>query len=166
MAHSVPTDTPSSGGRGKFSVRMMLQDWVLALAAVAVSAGLLVGATVRSDGEDKGGARAVSAAVASPLTMQPLPEFVADLSSARGGRVRYVSITAFVEIPEEAVDRLQQRQTPILAEMQARLRERRREELVGAAGMGLVRDELENIVNQEIAPYQVQTVLFSRFLLD
>jgi flagellar basal body-associated protein FliL len=116
------------------------------------------------DGE-KGGARAVVAAIAGPPAYHELPEFLADLKTSRT-REHYVQLAAVIEVEQENVARLQAQQAHIIADAQTALRDLQRQDLAGAAGVERLRGVFISIVDQHIAPARVRSVLFTKFLVD
>jgi len=139
----------------------------LALAVAALAAALLLAAVVAllSSREPKGGARAVTAAVAGEGVYQPLPEITADLRSP-SPQLHYVQLAAVIEIAEGDAAALQAQQQPIIADLQRALRELGRQELAGAAGSERVRALFTRIIEHHLAPARVRSVLFTRFLVD
>jgi len=128
----------------------------LALLAIAIATALP---------DHKGGARAIALPVQEPVTFQILPEFVADLKSFKARR-HHIQLQWVVELPGELVPKLIAAQAPILAEVQARLRELSPGELAGSAGIERLRGDILGIVNHHLAPEHARTVLFSKFLVD
>ena len=138
----------------------------LALALVALAAALLAvgGVSLLPGGEPKGGARAVTAAVAGAGIYHELPEITADLKTSRP-RLHYVQLAAVVEVAEENAAALQAQQTLIVADVQMALRDLSRQDLAGAAGIERLRALFTRIIERHIAPARVRSVLFTRFLV-
>lgn len=145
--------------------RFVRSEGGLSIALVVVAIILVVVSWISILPSDKGGMRAVSAAVAGPLVLHSLPNFVVDLKSP-GSYSHKASLGILVEVPEEIVPRLEERQAQIVSELQIKLRERQRRELVGEAGAEMLRQELLDIVDAEIAPEHARSILFSRFIVD
>ena len=142
----------------------LLRPDYLAAAGFAASLLLAAASVLSALPAEKGGARAVTVAVGS-ISYHPLPEVVADLKTARG-RSHYLQLVAVLEVPEEAIARLQADEAHILSDLQTRLRELQREDLAGAAGLERVRRDMVEVVDRHIAPARASGVLFTKFLLD
>lgn len=104
-------------------------------------------------------------AIAGPITYHEFPEFVADLRTSRR-RVHYVQLAAVVEIAEEGLVKLRGEQASIMADMQITLRDLRRQDLTGSAGVERLRSVFAGIVDRHIAPEKVNSVMFTKFLVD
>lgn len=163
-AGELPADADARSDE-RTAMRRLLQPLVLALAALLLSVLGVAAAALTSLPNDRGGARAVTTQLAGPLTHHQLPEMIADLKPS-GRKTHFVQVIAVVELPEDAVPVLQQQETAILAEVQARLRDRDRPALIGTRGTEQLREEMISIVDARIAPHRVNAVLFTRFLLD
>lgn len=139
----------------------------LALALVVLAAALLLAVAVGllSSKEPRGGARAVTAAVAGAGVYQQLPEITADLRSARPP-VHYVQLAAVIEVAEEDAKALQAQQTLIVADLQLALRDLSPQELAGASGSERARALFTRVVERHLAPARVRSVLFTKFLVD
>ncbi len=159
-----PSGTETSAGKPPLRQRL-LRPVVLALTAFVLSTLGIAAAALTSVPDDRGGARAVTGQLAGPLTHHQLPEMIADLKPS-GRRTHFVQVIAVVELPEEAVPALAGQETAIVAEVQTRLRDRDRPMLIGKRGAEELRNEMISIVDACIAPHRVNTVLFTRFLLD
>jgi flagellar basal body-associated protein FliL len=136
----------------------------IAAAGFAASVLLAAASVLSALPAEKGGSRAVTVAIGS-ISYHLLPEFVADLKTSRS-RSHYLQLTAVVEVPEEALARLQAEETHILSDVQTRLRELQREDLAGAAGLERVRRDIAEVVDRHIAPARARGVLFTKFLVD
>jgi flagellar basal body-associated protein FliL len=93
------------------------------------------------------------------------PDIIADLKG-EGRKRRYVKLGIVVELPAELRPRLAEQQTAIVDALNAYLRERSAEELVGEEGAQRVRGALSAIVNDALAPDQAKGVLFRQFILS
>jgi flagellar basal body-associated protein FliL len=127
----------------KVSARLptaLLRSDCIAAAGLAASVLLAAAAVLSALPTEKGGSRAVTVAIGS-IGYHVLPEFVADLRTSRS-RSHYLQLAAVLEVPEEALARLQAEETRILSDVQTRLRELQREDLAGAAGLERVRRDI------------------------
>ncbi|MGE5441814.1 MAG: flagellar basal body-associated protein FliL [Bacteroidota bacterium] len=151
----------------KVSARLptaLLRSDCIAAAGLAASVLLAAAAVLSALPTEKGGSRAVTVAIGS-IGYHVLPEFVADLRTSRS-RSHYLQLAAVLEVPEEALARLQAEETRILSDVQTRLRELQREDLAGAAGLERVRRDIAEVVDRHIAPSRARDVLFTKFLVD
>jgi flagellar basal body-associated protein FliL len=138
-----------------------------AVAMVALPASLLLASAILSlflsDTANK--PPAVTVTIEGATSYHELPEFLADLRSSRT-RMHYVQLAAVVEVPEDGLAQLQAQQTHIIAGVQMALRDLRKQDLAGAAGVERLRSVLASIVDHHIAPASVTSVLFTKFLVD
>jgi flagellar basal body-associated protein FliL len=138
---------------------------ILAGAGLAISLSLVTASVVFSASQDEGERHAVSIAVAGPPTLHAFPELIADLqSSAR--KPHFIRVAVVVELPRDAVGKLTEAQTPILADVQQYLRDLERQDLVGSDGMERLRHAILSIIDLHIGPNQARSVLFTTFLVD
>jgi flagellar basal body-associated protein FliL len=139
----------------------------LALAMVALPASLLLASAILALflGDNANEPPAVTVTIAGATSYHELPEFLADLRSSRA-RMHYVQLAAVVEVTEDSLDQLQAQQTHIIAGVQMALRDLRKQDLAGAAGVERLRSILASIVDHHIAPASVSSVLFTKFLVD
>jgi flagellar basal body-associated protein FliL len=143
---------------------VLLRPDCIAAAGFAASVLLAAVSVLSALPAEKGESRAVTVAIGS-VSYHPLPEFVADLKTSRN-RSYYLQLATVVEVPEEALARLQAEEAHIVSDVQTRLRELQREDLAGAAGLERVRRDIAAVVDRHIAPSRVSEVLFTKFLLD
>lgn len=115
--------------------------------------------------DGRGGARAVARPMPGPIAYHLLPDLVADLKSSRS-RPHYVQLSTVVELPQEALESLREKEVEIVAAIQARLRDLYKTDLIGSAGVERLRSDVQTVVNAHIAPTRVRAVLFTRFLVD
>ena len=101
----------------KVSARLptaLLRSDCIAAAGLAASVLLAAAAVLSALPAEKGGSRAVTVAIGS-IGYHVLPEFVADLRTSRS-RSHYLQLAAVLEVPEEALARLQAEETRILSD--------------------------------------------------
>jgi flagellar basal body-associated protein FliL len=131
-----------------------------AAVVVAVAASLAAAAALRPDGAvveiEIGGGR---------IAYHDFPDIIADLKDD-GGKRRYVKLGIVIEAPAELTPRLDEKRPAIVDALNAYLRERVAEELVGEEGAERVRGALSVIVNDALAPDQAKGVLFRQFILS
>ena len=139
----------------------------LGRAMVAVPASLLLTSAILLLvlGNSANGPHAVTVTITGATSYHELPEFLADLSSSRT-RTHYLQLAAVVEIADNGLAQLQEQQPLIIAEVQMALRDLRKQDLAGAAGIERLRSVLAGIVDRHIAPASVTSVLFTKFLVD
>lgn len=154
LASGLPVRIASSLGR----------PHCLAAAGLAVSVLLATTSVVWSTRAEKGGARAVAVAVGQTASFL-LPEIIADLRTSRN-KPHYIQLAAVIEVPEEALHKLQTGEAHVLSDVQSLLRELQREDLAGAAGIELARSGIRAIIDRQITPAQTHAVLFTKFLVD
>jgi len=155
-------DPPSALGR-----KIRLLGIHLRRARVAVPASLLLTSAILLLvlGNSANGPHAVTVTITGATSYHELPEFLADLSSSRT-RTHYLQLAAVVEIADNGLAQLQEQQPLIIAEVQMALRDLRKQDLAGAAGIERLRSVLAGIVDRHIAPASVTSVLFTKFLVD
>lgn len=138
-----------------------------ALAMVALPASLLLASAILLLllGDTANEPPAVTVTIEGATSYHELPEFLADLRSSRA-RMHYVQLAAVVEVTDDGLAQLQAQQTHIIAGVQMALRDLRKQDLAGAAGVERLRSVLAGIVDHHIAPASVTSVLFTKFLVD
>lgn len=162
VADADVADPPSVLGR-----KIRLLRIHLGRAMVAVPASLLLTSAILLLvlGNNAHEPHAVTVTITGATSYHELPEFVADLSSSRA-RTHYLQLAAVLEVADNGVAQLQEQQPRIIAEVQMALRDLRKQDLAGAAGIERLRSVLAGIVDRHIAPASVNTVLFTKFLVD
>lgn len=137
----------------------------LALSALAAALLLVACASLLSSKEPKGGARAVTAAVAGAGVYHSLPEITVDLRSTRPP-VHYAQLAAVIEVAGEDAAALQAQETMIVADLQLALRDLGRQDLAGASGSERARALFMRVIDHHLAPAHIRCVLFTKFLVD
>lgn len=168
-ASSAAAAMPGAGrfSRGWRSVWLRIRRRpVLAMVAVPALMLLLLGTgLVLFPPNSDSNQGTVVIAIAGPISYHEFPEFVADLRTSRR-RVHYVQLAPVVEIAEEGLVKLRAEQAAIIADMQISLRDLRRQDLTGSAGVERLRSVFAGIVDRHIAPEKVSSVMFTKFLVD
>jgi flagellar protein FliL len=97
-----------------------------------------------------------------------LPVMTVNLAdTGTGGNEQFLKLTVSLELENEAmVEALAPRVTLVMDAFQVYLRELRRSDLQGSAGIYRLKDELRRRVNLAIYPAQVQSVLFKEILVQ
>ncbi len=95
-----------------------------------------------------------------------LPEMTVNLANT-GENEQFLKLTVALELAnEEELLALEPRITLILDAFQVYLRELRRSDLEGSAGIYRLKDELRRRVNLAIYPAQIQSILFKEILVQ
>ena len=104
--------------------------------------------------------------VAGPVDFMDLPEMLVNLQS-QGRKQNFLKIRVALEL-ESPLDRpkVEQVMPRIVDSFQVYLRELRVEDLQGAAGMHLLREELQTRVQAAVKPVKVNDVLFREMLVQ
>ncbi len=148
---------------GKKLVLFVVLPVVLVLGAVVavfLSGALdsLLGSSEGKPGEVKAEPKAV--------TFLDLPELVVNLNSS-GKQASYLKISVSLELPSEEVKlRVEELMPRIIDQFQVYLRETRREDLNGSAGLYRLKEELLLRVNTALYPDKINSVLFKDFIVQ
>ncbi len=104
--------------------------------------------------------------VAGPAVFHDIPEMLVNLQS-QGRKQSFLKIRVALELESPAdIPRVDQVMPRIIDSFQVYLRELRIEDLQGAAGMHLLREELLTRVNASVKPAKVNDVLFKEMLVQ
>jgi len=104
--------------------------------------------------------------VAGPAVFYDVPEMLVNLQT-QGRKQTFLKIRVALELETPAdIPRIDQVQPRIIDSFQVYLRELRVEDLQGAAGMHLLREELLTRVNAAVKPAKVNDVLFKEMLVQ
>jgi len=108
-----------------------------------------------------------ASATAAPETfIFNLPEMTVNLSSP-GGAESYMKLTIALEVADQAtMTTIQPRLAKVIDAFQVYLRELRKSDLEGSAGIYRLKEELLRRVNVAVAPSQVENVLFKEILVQ
>lgn len=153
----------------KLPIKKILMIVLPVLLLVGAGAGLyFTGVFDKVLGMASGGG---SEAPERPKTVQPavfhdLPEMLVNLQT-QGRKQAFLKIRVALELESELdKPRVDQMQPRIVDAFQVYLRELRVEDLQGAAGMHLLREELLTRVNAAVRPVKVNDVLFREMLVQ
>lgn len=95
-----------------------------------------------------------------------LPTMTVNLNSD-GGQQSFMKLTVALEVADEAMmTAIQPRMAKVIDAFQVYLRELRRSDLEGSAGIYRLKEELRRRVNVAIAPQQVESILFKEILIQ
>ncbi len=104
--------------------------------------------------------------VAGPAVFMDLPEMLVNLQT-QGRKQSFLKIRVALELESPAdMPRVEQVMPRIVDSFQVYLRELRVEDLQGAAGMHLLREELQTRVQAAVKPVKVNDVLFREMLVQ
>ena len=109
-----------------------------------------------------------AAALAAPETfIFNLPTMMVNLNSEGGGEKAFMKLTVALEVADEAMMvEIQPRLAKVIDAFQVYLRELRKSDLEGSAGIYRLKEELLRRVNVAIYPSRVESVLFKEILVQ
>lgn len=158
----------AEGPSKKLPIKKILIIVLPILLLIGASAGLyfsgvLSGLFTRDDEAPK---QATAAKVVQAAVFMDLPEMLVNLQTS-GRKQAFLKIRVALEL-EAVTDqpRVEQVMPRIVDNFQVYLRELRMEDLQGAAGMHLLREELLARVNAAVKPVKVSDVLFKEMLVQ
>jgi flagellar basal body-associated protein FliL len=137
------------------------------LVGVAIGVGLhflgLLGTT--ADSAAKPEAKQSAVLEITPPVLVEMPEKLVDLKTGTC-QAPYLRFQISVDVPQKAQPLVAARQVEILDAVQQYLRGRERQDLVGREGSDRLRNETRRLINELIAPEQINGVLFKKFVLQ
>jgi flagellar FliL protein len=96
-----------------------------------------------------------------------LPTMTVNLRGDEGGKAQFMKLTIALEVAnEEVMLEIQPRMAKVVDAFQVYLRELRRSDLEGSAGVYRLKEELRRRVNIAIYPAQVDSILFKEILVQ
>lgn len=96
-----------------------------------------------------------------------LPEMTVNLATAPGEDLEFLKLSVALELADqEMVNTISPRMPRVLDAFQVYLRELRRTDLEGSAGIFRLKEELRRRVNLAIYPAQVDSILFKEILVQ
>ena len=109
-----------------------------------------------------------AATYAAPETFTfNLPTMTVNLRGDEGGKAQFMKLTIALEVAnEEVMLEIQPRMAKVVDAFQVYLRELRRSDLEGSAGVYRLKEELRRRVNIAIYPAQVDSILFKEILVQ
>ena len=109
---------------------------------------------------------ATHAAVPETFTFN-LPTMTVNLNNDDGSAPAFMKLTIALEVAnEEVMQEIQPRMAKVVDAFQVYLRELRKSDLEGSAGIYRLKEELRRRVNIAIFPAQVQSILFKEILVQ
>jgi len=137
------------------------------LLGVAIGVGLhflgVLGATPGSAAKPE--AKQTAVLEFTPPVLVELPEKLVDLKTGTC-QAPYLRFQISVDVPQKVQPLVVARQVEILDAVQQHLRSRERQDLVGREGSDRLRNETRRVINELIAPEQINSVLFKKFVLQ
>jgi flagellar FliL protein len=96
-----------------------------------------------------------------------LPTMTVNLNNDDGSAAAFMKLTIALEVANEAVmEEIQPRMAKVVDAFQVYLRELRKSDLEGSAGIYRLKEELRRRVNIAIFPAQVDSILFKEILVQ
>ena len=109
---------------------------------------------------------AVHSAVAETFTFN-LPPMTVNLNTDDGSAAAFMKLTIALEVAnEDVMAEIQPRMAKVVDAFQVYLRELRKSDLQGSAGIYRLKEELRRRVNIAIFPLQVESILFKEILVQ
>ena len=96
-----------------------------------------------------------------------LPTMTVNLSSEEGASQQFMKLSLALEVAsEEVMAEIQPRMAKVIDAFQVYLRELRKSDLEGSAGIYRLREELRRRINLAIYPAQIESILFREILVQ
>lgn len=143
-----------------------------AIVVLLAGAGLFVflssqGAPADEHAAGADGHASQAAAGAAHTFIFNLPTMMVNLNSEGGGEKAFMKLTVALEVADEAMMvEIQPRLAKVIDAFQVYLRELRKSDLEGSAGIYRLKEELLRRVNVAIYPSRVESVLFKEILVQ
>ena len=113
------------------------------------------------------GEHAAGAAAAGHTFIFNLPPMIVNLNAEEGQKEAFMKLTVALEVAnEEAMLEIQPSMAKVVDAFQVYLRELRRSDLEGSAGVYRLKEELLRRVNVAIYPSRVESILFKEILVQ
>lgn len=114
-----------------------------------------------------GGEEEVAVVEAAPAYFYDIPPMTVNLSGDGRGGEQFLKLTVSLELKNEAdVEVIEPRMALVRDAFQVYLRELRRSDLEGSAGIFRLKEELRRRVNQAIRPAEIESILFKEILVQ
>lgn len=142
---------------------------IIAAAALLVAIGLGAGAYFLffAQGDDAMNESGEVVEPVAPSYFYDLPEMLVNLNTEPGAEDQFLKLTVSLELSDEAMlETLVPRVARVLDAFQVYLRELRRSDLEGSAGIYRLKEELRRRVNLAIYPAEVENILFKEILVQ
>jgi flagellar FliL protein len=102
-----------------------------------------------------------------PATFVDMPDVLVNLANSGNERTQYLKVKVVLELPDpDLVAKIQPLMPRVTDAFQTYLRELRRSDLDGSAGLYRLREELTRRVNAAVAPSHVTAVLFKEIVVQ
>jgi len=106
-------------------------------------------------------------AAAKPSIFYDLPEMTVNLSAEEGQKEQFLKLNISLEVADQSViDLIEPNMPRVLDAFQVYLRELRKSDLEGSAGLYLLKEELRRRVNIAVQPAEVDGILFKEILVQ
>lgn len=159
------TEEGAEGEEGQEGKKSKLKLIIIAGGALVLILGLAAGAYFMFFAG--GDSEAVVEEILPPETFfYDLPEMTVNLSSVEN-KEQFLKLSVALEVAsEEMVAAIEPRVTRVIDAFQVYLRELRRSDLEGSAGIYRLKEELRRRVNLALYPVEVQSILFKEILVQ
>ena len=158
-----PDTEAAAKPKSKFSKKTI----IIAAAAILVLGGGGFGGYRFMFGHGEAKAEKPKEAVVKPATFVDLPDVLVNLANSGTDRTQYLKVKVVLELPDpELVAKIQPLMPRVTDAFQTYLRELRRSDLDGSAGLYRLREELTRRVNAAVAPSHVTAVLFKEIVVQ
>jgi len=156
-------EVPAKKGKGKLIIIGAAAAVVL-LGGVGVFLFMSAGSSAPAEGEH--GAEAAEGAHAATSFIFNLPTMTVNLNNEQGGEA-FMKLSVALEVPsEEMMVEIQPKMAKVVDAFQVYLRELRKSDLEGSAGIYRLKEELMRRVNVAIYPSHVNSILFKEILVQ
>ena len=156
----------AEGAEGKKKGRISKKLLIIIIAAVVVLLGGGAGAYFFLFSSPPPAEEHGEMAEANPSFIFNLPTMTVNLQTDGGGE-QFMKLTIALEVADEHVmEEIQPRMAKVVDAFQVYLRELRKSDLEGSAGIYRLKEELRRRVNVAIYPLEVQSILFKEILVQ
>jgi len=156
----------AEGAEGKKKGRISKKLLIIIIAAVVVLLGGGAAAYIFLFSAPPPAEEHGEVAEAHPSFIFNLPTMTVNLQ-AEGGGEQFMKLTIALEVADEHVmEEIQPRMAKVVDAFQVYLRELRKSDLEGSAGIYRLKEELRRRVNVAIYPLEVQSILFKEILVQ
>ncbi len=154
-------EAEAEGGKRKLGKPVIIGIGALALVLAAGAGAFFL--------TQSGGGNAEVAPIAANLPepyFYDLPEMTVNLNTG-GGAAEFLKLSIALELSEESMlDIVEPRMPRVLDAFQVYLRELRRADLEGSAGIYRLKEELQRRINLAVYPATVDNILFKEILIE
>lgn len=151
-------EAPAAGKRG-LSRRTMI--------VIAAAVGLFIALGAASYFLLFAGGDATQGAHAPKTFVFNLPTMTVNLRSDEGAGQQFMKLSVAIEVAnEEVMTQIQPRMAAVIDAFQVYLRELRKSDLEGSAGIYRLKEELRRRINVAVFPAQIEGILFREILVQ